>query len=336
MLSSHGRSPAQAEALVPRLREISEVKAYSSKSSQLGRMWDMIHSLYRKRYTCRLVFIDTFSSRAFWFVVAISTLCRWFSVPYIPVIRGGDFASRLKRSPRLCQAIFSKAAVSVTPSLFLSRMFADAGYGHRVIPNFLNISAYPFKKRQQVGPRLLWVRAFHPVYNPVLAIDVMIGLLKEYPGSTLCMVGADKDGSLQHVRQYANEKGVLSAIKFTGYLSKNEWVELSEEYDIFINTTDFDNMPVSVLEAMALGLPVVSTNVGGIPYLIRNGENGLLVDKGDAEGFTHSIRKLISNDFLVEQLTVTARKEVEKLDWGNIKNQWVSIIEQHSRVVNHV
>lgn len=333
MLSRHGRSPAQAEVLVPRLKEIVETVACSSKASQLARLWDMILTLLKYRNACQLVFIDTFSSRAFWFVVVISALCRWFSVPYIPVIRGGDFASRLKRSPWFCQTIFSKAAVSVTPSLFLSRLFADVGYGHHVIPNFLNIKDYPFKRRMQVSPRLLWVRAFHAVYNPVLAIDVLVGLLKDYPDAALCMVGADKDGSLQQVQQYVMEKDVLPHVQFTGYLTKKEWIVLSAMHDIFINTTDFDNMPVSVLEAMALGLPIVTTNVGGIPYLIKDGENGLLVGRGDAQGFIDAIRNLTRNHTLAEQLTMKARKDVEKLDWEEIRSQWTSIIKQYSRAV---
>lgn len=185
----------------------------------------------------------------------------------------------------------------------------------------------------QVSPRLLWVRAFHAVYNPVLAIDVLVGLLKDYPDAALCMVGADKDGSLQQVQQYVMEKDVLPHVQFTGYLTKKEWIVLSAMHDIFINTTDFDNMPVSVLEAMALGLPIVTTNVGGIPYLIKDGENGLLVGRGDAQGFIDAIRNLTRNHTLAEQLTMKARKDVEKLDWEEIRSQWTSIIKQYSRAV---
>lgn len=320
-----------AEVLVPRLREFCEVKTCSAKPGQLSRLWDMIRTLLKYRNGCQLVFIDTFSSRAFWFVVIISSLCRLFSIPYIPIMRGGDFATRLKQSPRLCNTIFLRAAISVTPSVFLSKLFLSAGYNHTVIPNFLNIEQYIFKKRTHAKPRLLWVRSFHSVYNPLLAIDVLVGLQKKFPEAVLCMVGADKDGSLERTRRYAQEKDVLASVQFKGYMRKQEWVALSEMYDVFINTTDFDNMPVSVLEAMALGLPVVSTNVGGIPYLIRDGENGLLVNKGDADGFVNSIIKLIENNKTLVSIISLARLEVEKLGWNEIKVLWKDIIEIYSR-----
>ena len=83
------------------------------------------------------------------------------------------------------------------------------------------------------------------------------------------MVGPDKDGSLEKTKQYAKEKGVLHRVRFTGGLSKTEWIELSKDYNIFINTTNVDNTPVSVMEAMALGFPVISTNVGGVPFFNR-------------------------------------------------------------------
>lgn len=331
LLSKHGYSPAQAETLVPRLREITSVVACSSKINQYARLLDMIFTLMKYKRVCKLAFLDTFSSRAFWFVVILSFLCRFFSIPFVPIIRGGDFASRLKRSPWFCKQVFLKASTSVTPSLFLSDLFTKAGFRHQVIPNFLNIEQYPFTKREQVGPRLLWVRSFHAIYNPLLAIDVLLALLKEFPSAVLCMVGPDKDGSMEKVKQYAEKKNVLNHVRITGYLPKNDWIQLSKNYDIFINTTDFDNMPVSVLESMALGLPVVSTNVGGIPYLIRHGVNGLLVEKDDVHEFKECIRVLISDRLLCCNLTAVARKEVEKLDWFEISKLWAELIRKHSR-----
>ena len=59
-------------------------------------------------------------------------------------------------------------------------------------------------------------------------------------------------------------------IEFVGYLRKIEWLELARDHDIFINTSTIDNMPVSILEMMALGLPIISTNVGGIPFILES------------------------------------------------------------------
>ena len=79
---------------------------------------------------------------------------------------------------------------------------------------------------------------------------------------------SQKDGSMEACKEYAAEEKL--PVKFTGKLEKNEWIKISADAGIFINTSNIDNTPVSLMEAMALGLPVVSTNVGGIPYLIED------------------------------------------------------------------
>src|SRR5690606_13932264 len=106
------------------------------------------------------------------------------------------------------------------------------------IPNPLFLQKYPFKERKEFHPRFLWVRAFDMIYNPILALRSLEIVRKQYPEATLCMVGPDKDGSLAKCRKYASEKNL--PVKFTGKLKKKEWVRLSEDYDIFLNTSDID------------------------------------------------------------------------------------------------
>ena len=96
---------------------------------------------------------------------------------------------------------------------------------------------------------------------------------------------------------------------------------------MFINTTNFDNMPVSVIEAMALGLPVISTNVGGIPYLIDNEKDGFLVNKNDAMAFVEAIKKVVNNVEFTQKITSNARNKAEDFNWSNVKNLWVSMLQ---------
>jgi glycosyltransferase involved in cell wall biosynthesis len=132
-----------------------------------------------------------------------------------------------------------------------------------------------------VAPRILWVRSFHELYRPQWAIGILERLLEQYPEAALCMVGPDKDGSLEHCQQLAHNKGLADKVYFTGLLSKADWLALSADYDIFLNTTSADNTPVSVMEAMALGMPVVTTKVGGIPWLFADGIEGIMVAEAD-------------------------------------------------------
>jgi glycosyltransferase involved in cell wall biosynthesis len=153
-----------------------------------------------------------------------------------------------------------------------------------------------------------------------------LSLLKEnYPQATLCMIGPDKENMLDDCKKYASELNV--AVTFMGKLSKKDWAKVSEDYTIFINTTHFDNTPISVIEAMALGLPVVSTKVGGIPYLIENGVHGILVADADANAMCQAIKRIISDTDLKNYLVLNARNLVEKFDWNQIKNKWLELLK---------
>jgi glycosyltransferase involved in cell wall biosynthesis len=141
------------------------------------------------------------------------------------------------------------------------------------------------------------------------------------------MVGPDKDGSLHAVTSTARELGLSDRLRITGGLSKKDWTALSVDYDFFINTTNYDNMPVSVVEAMALGMIVISTNVGGLPRIIEHGVNGILVEPDNHIQFASWIRKIVENPTLAESLSHGARKTAEQFDWTRIEPKWTSLID---------
>ena len=138
------------------------------------------------------------------------------------------------------------------------------------------------------------------------------------------MIGPDKDGSLKEIERLISKYNLKNNIEITGFLKKSDWHKKSEEYDIFINTTNLDNTPVSVIEAMALGLPIISTNVGGIPYLIENGTDGLLVAKNDVKAMVECIISLIDGNH--KFIAINARKKVENFGWESVRNDWLKIL----------
>ena len=109
------------------------------------------------------------------------------------------------------------------------------------------------------------------------------------------------------------------------YRPKEDWHKKSEDYDIFINTTNFDNTPVSVMEAMALGLPVVSTDVGGMSFLIKNEIDGILVEKNSVDKMTNAILSILDNKY--PNLALNARKKVENFSWHTNKEKWFQILK---------
>jgi glycosyltransferase involved in cell wall biosynthesis len=197
----------------------------------------------------------------------------------------------------------------------------------RLLPNPLDLSAYTFRLRKQPKPRLVWLRAFHQIYNPVLAPKVMSLLAVDFPDVQLVMVGPDKgDGSLQATQQMATRLGVADQITLPGRVPKAEVANWMNRGDIFLNSADIDNAPVSVLEAMACGLCVVSTNVGGIPYLLEHEQDALLVPADNPDAMAVAVRRVLTDPVLAGQLSRNARKRAEGFDWPAILPQWEALL----------
>ena len=297
----------------------------SSKKMMVLRLLDMLWTVFKHRKTADYVLIDTYSTLNFYYALFVSQWCRFLKLNYLPILHGGNLPQRLQSHPKLSQYIFNYAYINISPSAYIYECFKEKGYHCQVIPNSLELSKYPYTERPIKTIKLLWVRSFSKIYNPTLAVDVLEQLLKKGYEASLCMVGPEKDGSLASTKAYAQSKAV--AVTFTGKLSKNEWIQRAKDYNVFINTTNFDNMPVSVIEAMALGLPIVSTNVGGLPYLITNNKHGLLVQPNDTDAFVKAITVLLNNTEFTQTLTKNARAKAESFDWTVVKSEWEFILK---------
>ena len=326
-LSKYGFNKTTIETLGLQLEQEGYVVYYASnKKAFLFRLLDMMLAvfIYRKKVTC--ILIDTYSTKAFWYAFVCSQLARVFNIKYIPILHGGNLPNRLQKNPKLCQMVFANAYQNVAPSGYLRQAFQEASFTNVIyIPNSIEIEKYAFKNRTEFAPKLLWVRAFATIYNPEMAVKVLFELQRKYPNASLTMVGPDKDGSLQTTKAFADF--INCKVSFTGKLSKEDWWQLASEHDIFINTTHFDNTPVSVMEAMALGLPVVSTNVGGIPYLLTDKENALLVPDNDDKAMAKVILDLLEDQEKVNLITRNARSFIAQMDWKSVKEEWKGVLK---------
>lgn len=302
-----------------------DVKCTSAKHNKVYRLLDMIWTLIVHGRSAHHILIDTYSTTNFYYALIISQCCRLFGFKYSPILHGGNLPERLASNPRLSALIFNYSEINISPSSYLLNAFKLKGYKNSVhIPNTIELERYTFQNREINTINILWVRGFSKIYNPQLALSVLSKLIEKGYKAQLCMVGPDIDGSLGGIKKIAQQKKL--EVTFTGKLTKSEWIDLSKDYNVFINTTDIDNTPVSVIEAMALGLPVVSTNVGGLPYLIENQKEGLLVPKQDIEAMVNAIIKLKIDEALKSKIVTNARFKVEKFDWNTTKHKWRAVL----------
>ncbi|MGV3697964.1 glycosyltransferase family 4 protein [Flavobacterium sp.] len=325
-LSNHGYTSTSIETLGAFLEgEGFRVFYASSKKSKVMRMCEMVFKTFRYAKKVDYVLIDTYSTKNFWYAFVISQLCRMLRVKYIPKLHGGNLPNRIVRSKFFSDLIFNNAYTNIAPSSYLYETFKQSGYTNlKYIPNTIELELYKESVKDFKTPRLLWVRSFAKIYNPVMAIKVFLKIREEFPDATICMVGPKKDDSYSKTVKFARKHNV--DVVLTGKLSKPEWIELSKDYNIFINTTHFDNTPISVIEAMALGLPVVSTNVGGIPYLLEHNSNALLTNDDDVEDMAKQIKRLLSEPNLADSLSRKGKESVKDFDWEVVKKQWTELL----------
>ena len=336
-----GMTPTTIHTLSQHLRDIGfEVSVASGYHSKPLRLLHMLWSVITHKNTVDAVLIDTYSTTNFWYAVWVARLCRLFKIPYYPILHGGDLPKRLVNNPQQSQRLFGGARSNIAPSSYLMHAFTKPSlqashpegaqsdtpqFDNLIhIPNSITLADYHFKKRTDLRPRLLWVRAFAEIYNPMLALKVFTNIVKEYPEARLCMVGPKKDESFEKCKAYATAHKL--AVDFTGRLSKAEWIALSQDYDIFLNTTTVDNTPVSLIEAMALGLPIVTTDVGGIPFLVQDQKQALLVASDSVEQMVTAIKKLLEDPKLGQQLSEAGRDKALGYDWESVKSLWLKVL----------
>lgn len=297
----------------------------SSKKNKLFRMLEMVFMTFKYAKKVDYVLIDTYSTKNFWYAFLISQQCRILGIKYIPKLHGGNLPNRIIRSRFFSNLIFKNAHINIAPSLYLYETFKKSGYTNlRYIPNTIELQIYSPSVKEYKTPKLLWVRSFAKIYNPLMAVKVFMKIKSVFPEAKICMVGPKKDDSFSKTQRFAKTHNI--DVVFTGKLTKKEWIELSKEYNVFINTTHFDNTPISVIEAMALGIPVVSTNVGGIPYLLEHNSNALLVNDDDVEDMTNQIHRLFNEPNLARNLTLKGKESVVNFDWELVKKQWIELL----------
>ena len=321
-LKKHGKTPSSIDTLTPQLRTMCNVIAVSEKLNLLTRMFDIIVSIIKNRNKLDAILIDTYSSLNFYIAVIASFLAQKFKIDYYLYLHGGNLPMRLQKNPKLSSFLFKGAKNNISPSGYLQDAFMKEGYVTEFIPNNIDISIYPFKQRCEVFPKILYVRAFSKIYNPQMAIKAFYEIYLKFPKAIMCMVGPDKDGTLPLCKELSKKLGVEHAIEFTGKLEKKEWINKSKEYDIFINPTNFDNQPVSIIEAMALGMVIVSTNAGGLPFLIEDKIDGLLCEVGNVKEMVECLEMVIQDKRLSTQLSFNASFKAKQYDWSNVRLLW--------------
>jgi glycosyltransferase involved in cell wall biosynthesis len=228
----------------------------------------------------------------------------------------------------LLRWLLRRVDLIVVPSGYLQEEFARHGFESLVVPNVVDTHAFSFHESSAIPQRLIGLRALEPLYaveNSVLAFSI---LKPAYPRLVLDVYGSGpEEPSLRALARQLR----LEDVHFHGTIEHARMPEVLAPGGIVVNSSRVDNQPLFVLEAFASGVPVVSTAAGGIPWMIRDGENGLLAQVDDPPALAHQVRRLLENPALSRSIVAAGRKDLERYTWPVVREQWVEIYRSVER-----
>jgi len=327
-LAGEAATPQAMQFLAPRLGAIGhEVTMTSRFLWKPLRLADMLRSVLCRRERYDLALIDTFSGQAFLWAGLCGAAARCAGRPYVALLHGGNLPLWARRHKRPFRAFLAGAGAAVAPSGYLAGELSAFRADIRIIPNVVPVERYEPRPARPWRPSYLWLRRFHRIYNPQMAVRAFARIAARRPEATLMMAGPDA-GRMEATRSLARELGVADRVRFPGKMPKERIHRLSRDCDFFLHTSRVDNQPVTVLEAMALGLPVVATDVGGMRDLIRDGVTGILVADDDDAAMARACQSLLADPARADSLSQAARAAVQMASWENVRPKWEALLAE--------
>lgn len=268
-------------------------------------------------------FLDFF----LWVTLPALLLIKLHKKPIILSARGGNARLFFQKYGWLVKPLFTRLNGITTPSVFLRDVFREAFHLEPVVvPNIADIDQFQFFPREYFRPRLIVTRNLEPSYDIECIIHAFRIVRSFYDDAVLGIAGS---GSLRSVlEKKVVELGLKKSVIFYGQVDHKKIQQLYKEYDILVNASKVDNLPGSLLEAFACGLPVVSTNAGGIPYMVENGITGLLVNIGDHKSMAEQVINIVEKPELGKSLAKAALAETRIYSWRYIKPLLFSLFEK--------
>jgi glycosyltransferase involved in cell wall biosynthesis len=335
---SQGGQEVQAAALQERLREEGHqvtripIDPAFPRSLSWVRRWPYARTLVNQVLylpslrRLREVDVAHIFSASFWsFLLAPApaiAASRFYGKRVVLHYHSGEAESHLARWGLLVHPFLRWVDDIVVPSEYLKEVFARHGHQARVIRNIVDTGRFRYRDRPPLRPRFLSARSLEPHYRVDVTIRAFSQLKARYPEATLTVAGSGSEE--KHLRGLTDALGV-GGVRFAGAVDPRRMPELYEEADILLNASVVDNQPVSVLEAFAAGLPVVSTPSGDLANLIRHRSTGLLVPRGDPEAMADAAAYLLGHPNRALLIARGARQEAEKFRWESVRNSWLAV-----------
>lgn len=274
-----------------------------------------------------IYFLTGFFNFFFWVTYPALILMKLSGKPVVLSARGGAAREFFRRYRVLLAPMMRRLEGITTPSGFLQQAFVDAfNMTPVIVPNIADLEQFTFRERTSLQPRLIVTRSLEEIYNVGCVIRAFATVHDRYPEATLAVVG---DGSLRRqTEELVGDLHLQQSVTFHGRVDHAQIQALYDVNDIFVNASNVDNLPGTILEAYACGLPVVTTRAGGIPYIVADRTTGLLVDCNDCAGLANGVIELLGNTGLAQALIKNGHDECKRYSMDRVRETLLPVLER--------
>lgn len=292
---------------------------------------DLFHVMANSGWSWHL-----FAAPAIWIAKLTGT-------PVVVNYRGGEAGEFFDKAFSWVKPTLDRADAIVVPSGFLEAVFEKRGYSPLIVPNIIDLSRFSMEKNKAAGlvpdyPNILVARNLEPIYDNATVLRALQIVRRTIPEARLVIAGSGPER--QALENLAVELGVKEAVSFTGRVENESMANLYYSATLMVNPSLADNMPISVLEALASGVPVVSTNVGGVPFLVEHDKTALLFPPQDPAAMAAAILAVLSDAGKAEKMRTAGVELVSQFTWQKVSVRLLDVYQcvlrrQKVPAVNH-
>lgn len=310
------------------MRYMSEEKAYhvevfSTKGNSLKRV-ALFFSLLRKAKKFDVLHMHGCSGRGFLPIVYGIIVGKFWRKRTVITYHGGGADSFFAKHAKWVRFWMMKADERVVLSGFLKSVFDKYDIPSCIIPNVVELNDDVYIERKEILPRFISMRHLRDLYNIPCILRAFERVQKLIPQAELVLLGdGDKRKELE---SYVVEHG-LEHVRFIGQVPNEKIGEYLQKSDVMLSSPREDNMPVSLLEAFSAGVLVISSNVGGVPYLVEHGRTGLLFESDNDSDMADQMLWALSHQSESLQMIKNAKEEVKQYSWEKVRDKIIALYE---------
>jgi len=294
---------------------------YATDTYSVGYFAYLIKKLAGKKYIIR------FAGDSAWETAVASG---WME-DYIVDFQHKKYDSKIEKLKQRRTVILKNADCVIAVSHFMSDLAQKIGVAKdkiSVIYNSVNFFSEQNQKIKPTAPTLVFAGRLMPWKGVTALLSVVAELKNNFPDIIFEVLG---DGPQElYLKEVAKNLSLGKNVNFHGRVSEPESHKIFSRSTIFVLNTNYEGLPHSVLNAMACGLPVITTPVGGNPEVVQDGENGLLAPYNDKKAWANAITRLLNDESLQTKFIANGQKTLESFKWDKLVDETVRVINEIS------